>query len=83
MHTASVCCTAYDNPSGVCSQEPGVYPGPLTELTFWTERAANLSSIHDQLTGEKIQKVVKVLELAKSTYHPAFQRLFQVRPTMK
>ena len=49
----------------------------MTELTFWTERAGNLNSVHDQLTGEKVQKVVKVLELAKSTYYPAFQRLFQ------
>jgi hypothetical protein len=55
-----------------------VYPGPLTELDFWVERAGNLSSIHEQLCGEKIQKVVKVLELANSTYHPAFERLFQV-----
>ncbi len=54
-----------------------MYPGPLTELNFWAERAANLNSIHEQLTSEKTQKVVKVLELAKSTYYPAFQRLFR------
>ncbi len=59
-------------------QVPGVYLGPLTELDFWTERAANLNSIHDQLSGDRVQKVVKVLELAKSTYHPAFERLLQV-----
>lgn len=58
----------------VCAQVPGQYPGPLVELNFWAERAGNLNSIHDQLTGEKIQKVVKVLELARSTYFPAFQR---------
>ncbi|PNW78281.1 hypothetical protein CHLRE_09g403800v5 [Chlamydomonas reinhardtii] len=58
-------------------KEPGAYPGPLTELNFWSERAANLNSIHEQLTSEKTQKVVKVLELAKSTYYPAFQRLFR------
>eukprot|EP00878_Enallax_costatus_P014708 GHUV01015385.1.p1 GENE.GHUV01015385.1~~GHUV01015385.1.p1 ORF type:complete len:890 (+),score=327.73 GHUV01015385.1:1824-4493(+) len=55
----------------------GAYPGPLTELDFWSERANNLNSIHDQLTGERIQKVVKVLELAQSAYHPAFERLIQ------
>jgi dynein heavy chain len=59
------------------AQEPGAYPGPLTELNFWSERAANLNSIHEQLTSEKTQKVVKVLELAKSTYFPAFQRLYR------
>ena len=53
------------------------YPGPLVEVGFWSERAANLNSIHEQLSGEKIQKVVKILELAKSTYHPAFQRIFR------
>eukprot|EP00967_Tisochrysis_lutea_P018251 scaffold20681_cov23-Tisochrysis_lutea.AAC.1 len=50
------------------------FTGPLTELNFWAERAANLNSVHDQLMGEKIQKVVKVLELAVSTYYPAFKR---------
>eukprot|EP00955_Chlamydomonas_euryale_P098697 365162-Chlamydomonas_euryale.AAC.21 len=55
---------------------PKAYPGPNTELDFWTERAANLNSIHDQLCSEKIQKVVQILELAKSTYYPAFERLF-------
>lgn len=55
-------------------KQPGSYPGPLVELGFWTERAGNLNSIHDQLTGEKITKVVNVLELARSTYYPAFQR---------
>lgn len=61
-----------------CAQGADPYPGPLAELDFWTERAANLNSIHDQLIGEKIQKVVKVLEMVQSTYHPAFQRLFEV-----
>jgi dynein heavy chain len=59
-------------------QGTGAYPGPLTELDFWVERAGNLNSIHEQLCGEKIQKVVKVLELANSTYYPALERLFQV-----
>jgi len=53
----------------------GLNPGPLTELEFWTARSANLNSIHEQLQGEQIQKVVKVLELSKSTYFPAFHRL--------
>ncbi|KAI8473051.1 MAG: flagellar outer dynein arm heavy chain beta [Monoraphidium minutum] len=58
-------------------KEPGAHPGPLVELDFWKERADNLASIHEQLAGERIQKVVRVLELAGSTYHPAFNRLFQ------
>lgn len=62
---------------GSLMQVPGQYPGPITELDFWTERAANLNSVHEQLTGDKIQKVVQVLQAASSTYHPAFERLFQ------
>lgn len=58
-------------------KEPHAYPGPMTEVTFWTERAANLNSIHQQLCDTKIQKVVQILDAAKSTYHPAFERLFQ------
>ena len=56
-------------------QEPNTYPGPLTEVDFWTERAANLNSIHQQLSSERVKKVAKVLELVKSTYYPAFNRL--------
>jgi hypothetical protein len=59
-------------------QGQGAYPGPLAELDFWSERAANLNAIHEQLGSERIQKVVKILELANSTYFHAFQRLYQV-----
>lgn len=55
-------------------QEPNTYPGPLTEVDFWTERAANLNSIHQQLSSERVKKVAKILELVKSTYYPAFNR---------
>ena len=53
----------------------GECPGPETELNFWTERATNLNTIHEQLHGTAIQKVVTVLRLARSTYHPAYLRL--------
>ncbi|MEW5311809.1 MAG: hypothetical protein WDW38_003494 [Sanguina aurantia] len=64
------------DPDAPTTKESGLNPGPLHEVNFWTERAANLNSIHDQLSSEKIQKVVTVLELARSTYFPAFQRLY-------
>ena len=51
------------------------HPGPLAQIKFWEAKAANLNSIHDQLTGAKIKKIIKVLELAKSTYCPTFGRL--------
>ena len=50
-------------------------PGPGAELEFWKNKAANLNSIHEQLIGEKIRKVMSVLEATKSTYYPAFDRL--------
>eukprot|EP00960_Hanusia_phi_P039486 753915-Hanusia_phi.AAC.17 len=50
-------------------------PGPEVELEFWKNKAENLNSLHNQLVGEKIRKVVKVLEVTKSTYFPAFNRL--------
>ena len=53
----------------------GLHVGPETELNFWTERANNLNSIHQQLLGESVQKIVTVLKLAHSTYHPAYLRL--------
>ena len=55
-----------------------MHPGPLAELDFWKERAGNLETIHEQLAGERVQKVVRVLQLAGSTYHPAFERLLKV-----
>lgn len=50
-------------------------PGPGQELEFWTNKANNLNSIHEQLNGDKIRKVMDVLEASKSTYYPAFDRL--------
>ena len=59
-------------------QEPNTHPGPLTEIAFWTERAANLNAIHQRLSSERVKKVAKVLELVKSTYYPAFNRQAQL-----
>jgi len=53
----------------------GEHPGPLAQIKFWEAKANNLNSIHDQLMGTKIKKIIKVLELAKSTYCPTFSRL--------
>jgi dynein heavy chain, axonemal len=53
----------------------GLHVGPETEVNFWTERANNLNSIHEQLLGDSVQKIVTVLKLSHSTYHPAYLRL--------
>eukprot|EP00842_Homolaphlyctis_polyrhiza_P004027 jgi/Hompol1/4625/HPOL_003762-RA len=56
--------------------DEGLNPGPMVEIDFWAAKAANLKSIHQQLTDEKIQKISKVLQASKSTYYPAFQMIF-------
>ncbi|KAI8914343.1 dynein heavy chain and region D6 of dynein motor-domain-containing protein [Gorgonomyces haynaldii] len=56
--------------------DEGLNPGPLVEIDFWAAKAANLKSIHQQLTDEKIQKISRVLQVSKSTYYPAFQVIF-------
>ena len=49
--------------------------GPLAELDFWECKAANLVCISEQLSGERIKKVLRVLEVTKSSYHAPFARL--------
>ena len=53
----------------------GGHPGPVAEVDFWQNKAKNLNSIHEQLSSDKVRKVIKVLEVTKSTYFPAFNRL--------
>ena len=53
----------------------GTHPGPSAELEFWNKKSQNLNSIHEQLSSEKVKKVLKILEVTKSTYFPAFNRL--------
>jgi dynein heavy chain len=52
-------------------------PGPLVGLKFWEDKAANLSSIREQLSSDRIKKVLRVLELTKSPYHAAFHSLIK------
>ncbi|KAJ3191413.1 hypothetical protein HK101_007802 [Irineochytrium annulatum] len=62
--------------SSAAPLDEGLDPGPMVEIDFWAAKAANLKSIHQQLTDEKIQKMCKVLEASKSTYFPAFKMIF-------
>jgi dynein heavy chain, axonemal len=62
--------------SSAAPLEEGLNPGPMVEIDFWAAKAANLKSIYQQLTDEKIQKISKVLQASKSTYFPAFQVIF-------
>ena len=49
--------------------------GPEVEIEFWKFISSNLTSIHEQLVGEKINGVIGVLEETKSAHVPAFRRL--------
>ena len=51
--------------------------GPGKGLDFWLSRHSNLLSIVEQLDGDKIRKVMRVLELTKSPYYQAFKTLCQ------
>ena len=53
----------------------GLHPGPSEEIEFWEAKGRNLNSIHEQLSSERAKKLMKVLEVTKSTYFPAFRRL--------
>jgi dynein heavy chain len=49
--------------------------GPLDEIEFWKGRAQDLIGIQKQLEGEKVCKLIEVLQYAKSNYIGPFQTL--------
>ncbi|KAK3551295.1 hypothetical protein QTP70_013939, partial [Hemibagrus guttatus] len=53
----------------------GLNPGPSTELDFWRSRKNNIENIHEQLQSPAIQKMVRILEVADSSYYPSFRAL--------
>ena len=53
----------------------GMDPTPDVEIEFWKNKANNLNSIFEQLQGQRIRRVLKALDAAKSTYCATFARL--------
>ena len=49
--------------------------GPLAEIQFWRSRTVDLSGIKTQLTQEGVERIVAVLEMAKSSYLAPFLEL--------
>ena len=47
----------------------------MEELSFWQNKSENLNSICEQLSGERLKKVLKFLEQNKSTQTSAFSKL--------
>ncbi|XP_057571174.1 dynein axonemal heavy chain 17 [Hippopotamus amphibius kiboko] len=54
----------------------GLHPLPRVEFEFWDARLMNLKCIHDQLNRPKVNKIVEILEKAKSCYWPALQNVY-------
>ncbi|XP_039715552.1 dynein axonemal heavy chain 17 isoform X3 [Pteropus medius] len=54
----------------------GLQPLPRVEFEFWDARLMNLKCIHDQLNRPKVNKIVEILEKAKSCYWPALQNVY-------
>ena len=53
----------------------GSHPGPMAELGFWKSVSMNLNSIFEQLQTEKVRRVLRFLDRAKSTYTGPFGKL--------
>ncbi|XP_054988433.1 dynein axonemal heavy chain 17 [Sorex araneus] len=54
----------------------GLHPLPSVEFEFWDSRLMNLKCIHEQLNRPKVNKIVEILEKAKSCYWPALQNVY-------
>uniref|UniRef100_A0A2I2YF97 Dynein axonemal heavy chain 17 n=1 Tax=Gorilla gorilla gorilla TaxID=9595 RepID=A0A2I2YF97_GORGO len=54
----------------------GLHPLPQVEFEFWDARLLNLKCIHEQLNRPKVNKIVEILEKAKSCYWPALQNIY-------
>jgi len=57
------------------SQQENESAGPLKEIAHWQKRTVNLSRIKDQLAKPELQRVIKVLEQASSSYLKVFSEL--------
>ncbi|XP_008847899.1 dynein heavy chain 17, axonemal [Nannospalax galili] len=54
----------------------GLHPLPHVEFEFWDARLMNLQYIHKQLNRPKVNRIVEILEKAKSCYWPALQNVY-------
>lgn len=54
---------------------PSADEGPAEELAFWRARTVDLGSLREQLEGERLARLLRVLEAARSPHLPAFQSL--------
>jgi dynein heavy chain len=53
----------------------GGNPSPDAEIDFWKFKSVNLNSIFEQLQSDDVRKVLRFLDLSKSTYCTPFAKL--------
>lgn len=63
------------DPEAAAGEAGGTASGPLAELDYWTNRAAQLGGIWEQLAQPRVQRAMAALQAGGSTYQPAFARL--------
>lgn len=56
-------------------RQPPHHPGPLEELEFWEQKAADLNGIFSQLQSSRVRKILRYLDHRKSTYSTPFAKL--------
>lgn len=56
-------------------QQQPHHPGPLEELEFWEQKAADLNGIFTQLQSDRVRKILRYLDRNKSTYSTPFAKL--------
>ncbi|CAM9099296.1 unnamed protein product [Ectocarpus fasciculatus] len=56
-------------------QRTPLHPGPLEELDFWEQKAADLNGIFAQLQSVRVRKILRYLDRNKSTYSTPFAKL--------
>jgi dynein heavy chain len=55
-------------------QKDAESPSPLNEVDYWSDRAADLSSVTTQLSSSRMQLVAQMLQAKGSSYAAALQR---------
>lgn len=53
------------------------HPTPNDEIEFWNTRMKNLQNIYDQVCGDKVKSVIKILAKHDSVYFTAFKGVFK------
>ena len=63
------------DPEAAAGEAGGAAAGPLAELDYWADRAAQLNGIWEQLGRPRVHGVVTALAAAGSTYREPFEQL--------